>query len=92
LPQAVHFAASHSGYSKRICVMSRNTPVAAGTSEAPMNGIDQVVGALAGSVEAAGLLPEAVDVGDLAVAFRQLLEHHRQAGGLVAQVPPCRAD
>ncbi|GAB1411786.1 hypothetical protein MASR1M97_05220 [Candidatus Desulfobacillus denitrificans] len=55
-------------------------------------GIDQVVGALAGGVEAAGLLPEAVDVGDLAVAFRHLLEHHRQAGGLFTQAAPCRAD
>jgi hypothetical protein len=38
LPQAVQFSAIHSGCSKRMPVMSRNTPVAAGTSEAPMKG------------------------------------------------------
>ncbi|MCK6384271.1 MAG: hypothetical protein L6Q52_07970 [Rhodocyclaceae bacterium] len=55
-------------------------------------GIDQVVRALAGGVEAAGLLPEAVDVRHAAVAFRHLPEHHRQAGGLVTKIAPCRAD
>ncbi len=38
-------------------------------------GIDQVVRALAADVKVAGRLPEAVDIGGAAVAFRLLLEH-----------------
>ena len=45
--------------------------------------IRQVAVTAAGGVEVAGLAPEAVDIGHEAVAFRQLLKHDRQLGGLV---------
>ncbi len=59
----MQFSGIHSGWSKRTPVMSRNTPVDGGDQAESDERIGQIVVALAGDIEVAGLFPEAMDVG-----------------------------